>query len=88
MSWLQKLGTITNATKAQIIAAINAVFGLLIAFNVILTQAQIGAVDTAVNALLALVVALTFTQSSMRLKHPRPEPVPAPKPAARKRPAK
>lgn len=87
MSWLQKIGTITNATKAQIIAAINAILGLLIAFHVVLTEPQLGAIDVAANAVLALIVAVTFTQSSMRLKHARPEPVPA-KPAGRKPPAK
>lgn len=72
MTWLSKIAEITNATKAQIIAAVNAIFGLLIAFNVVLTQAQIGAVDSAINAVLGLFVLLTYTQSSMRLKHPRP----------------
>ena len=72
MAWIAKIAQITNATKAQIIAAVNAIFGLLIAFNVVLTQAQIGAVDTAINAVLGLFVLLTYTQSSMRLKHPRP----------------
>jgi len=72
MAWLAKVAQITNATKAQIIAAVNAIFGLLIAFNIVLTQAQIGAVDTAINAVLGLFVLLTYTQSSMRLKHPRP----------------
>ena len=61
------LGTITNATKAHIIAAINAALGLLIAFDVTLTQAQLGAIDVAVNAVLGLIVAITFTYSSKRV---------------------
>lgn len=56
----------TNATKAQIIAAVNALLGLAVAFNVALTQAQIGAVDVAANGLLALAVGLTFKQSPKR----------------------
>jgi hypothetical protein len=65
-AFFANLGTITNATKAQLIAAINAALGLLIAFNVTLTQAQLGAIDVAANAVLALIVAITFTQSSKR----------------------
>lgn len=57
----------TNATKAQIIAAVNALLALAVAFNVALTQAQIGAVGVVVNALLALVVGLTFKQSPKRV---------------------
>lgn len=57
----------TNATKAQIIAAINALLGLAVAFNVALTQAQIGAVGVVVNAVLALIVGLTFKQSPKRV---------------------
>lgn len=69
---LSQLLTITNATKAQIISAINAVFAVLIAFNVVLSQSQLGAVDIAVNAVLSLFVAITYTASSMRLKQARP----------------
>lgn len=72
MAWFTKIITATNAAKAQLVIAINAIFALLGAFNVFATQAQISAVDLAVNAVLALFVALTYTQSSMRLKHPRP----------------
>lgn len=56
----------TNATKAQIIAAVNALLGLAVAFNVVLTQTQIGAIGVAVNAVLAIVVGLTFKQSPKR----------------------
>lgn len=59
--------TVTNATKAQIIAAVNGLLGLAVAFNVVLTQTQIGAVDVAVNAALALAVGLTFKQSPKRV---------------------
>lgn len=60
----------TNATKAQIIAAVNALLGLAVAFNVALTQAQIGAVGVVVNAALALFVGLTFKQSPLRKATP------------------
>lgn len=60
----------TNATKAQIIAAVNALLGLAVAFDVVLTQAQIGAVDVAVNAVLSLLVGLTFKQSPRRTPSP------------------
>lgn len=72
MTWLKKLLTATNAAKAQIALLINAVFGVLQAFSVVATQAQIASVQIAVDALLAVLIAMTYTQSSMRLKHPRP----------------
>lgn len=64
---LQRLGQTTNAVKAQAIVALNAVLALLIAFHVVLTQAQLGAIDVAANAVLALFVALTYTQSHKRI---------------------
>lgn len=57
----------TNATKATIISAINGLLGLAIAFNIVLTQAQIGAIDVAVNGVLGLFVLLTFKSSSKRI---------------------
>ena len=72
MSWFKKILTATNAAKAQLAIAINAIFAVLQAFNVVATQAQIASIQIAVDAVLALLVGLTFTQSSMRLKHPRP----------------
>lgn len=66
---LNSLLTMTNATKANAIAAINAIFGVLIAFNLIFTEAQIGAVDIAVNAVLALVVGATYTKSATRVNN-------------------
>jgi hypothetical protein len=68
---LQKLGQITNASKAQIIVTVNAVLSLLAAFDVVLTQAQLGAIGVAVNAVLGLIVALTYTQSSKRIDPPK-----------------
>lgn len=72
MSWLKKILTATNAAKAQIALLINAAFGVLQAFSIVATQAQIASVQIAVDALLAVLIAMTYTQSSMRLKHPRP----------------
>lgn len=72
MSWLKKILTATNAAKAQIALLINAVFGVLQAFSIVATQAQIASVQIAVDALLAVLIAMTYQQSSMRLKHPRP----------------
>ena len=66
MSRLAKLGALTNATKAQIIATLNALLALVITFHVVLTAAQLGAVDVAGNAVLSLIVALTYTQSPLR----------------------
>lgn len=67
MSWLAKIIVMTNATKLQIVTFINAIMGVLIAFDVLLTQAQLGAIDIAVNAALALIGALTFTNSAKRI---------------------
>ena len=68
---LKQIVQTTNASKAQLILAINAVFAALVVFHVALTQAQIGAVDLAVNAVLSLFVGLTYTQSSKRIEPPK-----------------
>lgn len=72
---LQQLGQSTNAAKAQVILAVNAVVALLIAFHVVLTAPQLGAVDVAVNAVLSAFVALTYTQSHKRVDAPASPPV-------------
>ena len=65
--------TITNATKAQAIAAVNAILGLLAAFNVgHLTNNQSGALLVAVNAVLSLVVGITYKSSKSRVPDPPP----------------
>ena len=58
---------ITNATKAQLLALVNALLLLAVAFDVALTQAQIGAVGVAVNAALSVWVGLTYGKSSKRI---------------------
>jgi hypothetical protein len=59
---------VSNALKAQIIVAINAVLGLVVAFGVSLTDAQQGAITVAANALLGVWVAVTYKASPMRKK--------------------
>lgn len=57
----------TNATKAQVLALVNALLGLAVAFDLALTQVQLGAITVAVNAVLSLWVGLTFKSSAKRL---------------------
>ena len=59
--------SITNTTKANIIAAVNAVLGLAIVFGVNLSEAQTGAIIVAVNAVLSLYVGLTYKSSAKRI---------------------
>jgi uncharacterized MnhB-related membrane protein len=54
---------ITNAMKALVSTAINGIFAVLIAFDVTLTQEQIGAIMLVVNTLLAIAVLLTANAS-------------------------
>lgn len=57
----------TNATKASIIAAVNAALVLVTAFGLNLTDAQQAAIITAVNAGLVLWIGLTYTKSPKRI---------------------
>lgn len=57
----------TNATKAMLIAVINAGLGLAVVFGVDVTAEQIGAIITFANAALALVVGLTYKNSAKRI---------------------
>lgn len=67
---LDKLKNMTNATKAQIIVALNALMALLVAFGVNLSDTQQGAVQVAVNALLGVWIGLTFKDSEKRVPDP------------------
>lgn len=69
---LTKLAVISKAREAQIVALVNALFGVLLAFNIVLTSTQLGAIDIAVNAFLALFapVSSTVTKMARRLKRP------------------
>jgi uncharacterized membrane protein len=58
---------VTNATKAQVITVVNALLGLLVAFDVALTTAQQGAITVAANAILSLWVVLTYKDSPKRV---------------------
>ena len=73
MTGLSKIGALTNATKAQIITALNALLALGITFHVVLTAVQLGAIDVAANAVLSLVVGLTYTQSALRVAPQPPD---------------
>lgn len=57
----------TNTTKALIIAAVNALFGVAVAFGVGISPEQVGAILTALNAVGGLVVALTYKRSAKRI---------------------
>lgn len=57
----------TNAVRAAIIAAVNAVLSLLLAFGVGVSDAQVAAIGVTVNALLGLWVALTYKDSPARI---------------------
>lgn len=64
---MHNLLIMTNAVKAGIVAVINAIIGVLLAFGVDISDAQQGAILILVNAVLALWVGLTFTYSHKRL---------------------
>jgi hypothetical protein len=57
----------TNATKANIIAAVNTALILAVSFGLSLSDAQQVAVVAAVNAALALYVSLTYQDSPKRI---------------------
>jgi uncharacterized MnhB-related membrane protein len=56
----------TNATKANVIAFVNTILGLLTVFDVALTEAQKGAVIAVVNAFFVAFVGATYTKSKKR----------------------
>jgi hypothetical protein len=58
---------VTNATKAMLIAVINAGLGLAVSFGVEVSPEQMGAILAFVNAALALVVGLTYKSSAKRI---------------------
>lgn len=67
MDALASLRVISNATKAQIATAVNALLLVVVAFHVVLTDTQVAAIGIGVNAVLALFTATTFTQSAKRI---------------------
>lgn len=56
----------TNATKANVIAAINALVALTVAFDV-LSDAKAGALGVALNSLAVLFIGLTYKNSPKRV---------------------
>jgi hypothetical protein len=64
---MDAIRNMTNATKALVIAFVNAGLALVSAFGVSLSDAQSAAVITFVNAGLALWIALTYKDSSKRI---------------------
>jgi len=58
----------TNATKAIVISAVNAVFALLTAFDIALTEDQQSAIIGAANVALLIYVALTYKNSPKRVE--------------------
>lgn len=57
----------TNATKAAIIAVVNAALGVALAFDLPVTDQQMAAINVFVNAALGVWVALTYKDSAKRL---------------------
>ncbi len=60
----------TNATKANIAATVNAVLGAAVLFGLPLSEAQLGGVIAAANAIVVLVVGLTYKDSQKRIPDP------------------
>jgi len=65
---------ITNATKANVIAALNALLGLLIAFGVHLTDIQTAAILLFANAIGVLFIGFTYKDSAKRVPDPEEAP--------------
>lgn len=57
----------TNATKANLIAVVNAALVLIVSFGVNVTDGQQAAITGAVNAALVLWIGLTYTDSAKRI---------------------
>lgn len=62
----------TNAVKAQIVVAANAILALIDAFGASLSDSQRSAVVLAINALLGVWIALTYKSSPRRTPDPAP----------------
>ena len=58
---------LTNATKANLIAAVNATLACAVLFGLPVSDVQAGGISLAVNAILACFVGLTFKSSPKRL---------------------
>jgi hypothetical protein len=67
----------TNATKAHVVAVVNAFLLCLTAFGVPLTSEQQAAIGALVNAALVAWVGATYKNSKARIPDAAPAPVPA-----------
>jgi hypothetical protein len=67
---MARLKTITNATKANIIALVNAIILCLQTFGVPINNAQQAAIGGVVNAALVAWIGLTYKASRMRAEEP------------------
>lgn len=62
----------TNATKAQIVALVNVLLALVVAFGFELTEAQTVAIEGAANGVLSVWIAVTYKGSPKRVPDPEP----------------
>lgn len=59
----------TNTTKGNLTAAVNAILAMLVGLGVLdLTNEQIGTIVGAVNAVALVLISLTYKQSPKRVK--------------------
>ena len=65
---MNRLAEITNATKANAIAVVNAALAVLVAYGVTLSTAQQVTTVALVNTVLVLWIGLSYTRSSKRIK--------------------
>ena len=78
---MSALKHMTNATKANIIALVNAIILCLQTFGVPINNAQQAAIGGLVNAALVAWIGLTYRSSKMRAEEPVPAGEAATKPA-------
>lgn len=62
--------TIEQKLTAAGVLFLNSIFGVLIAFNVVLTQTQLGAIDAAINAGLSFAVTVWAALHAAKVQGP------------------
>lgn len=62
-----KLPALTNAVRAQIVVAVNAILAVVASFGFNVSPNQMGTISIAVNAILGVWVALTYKNSPKRI---------------------
>jgi hypothetical protein len=60
----------TNAVRAQIVVAVNAILAVVASFGFNVSDNQMGTISLAVNAILGVWVALTYKDSPKRIADP------------------